>query len=642
MWTPPITCPPSLCRPTIASAETVFGRQMSAGLTQNASSQAVPESPSSLRADFERLALHDPLDRTIEDPHLLTLGVSGHSSTISPPVVPAEPVAVSTNPLGTPEEQAEQTLGLFETLHGPIPPLPSPNNATQTTKLAQPLRLPSFNLLGIGAFHPKYWETSHTSTAASLEAGSPVLTNEHPLETSNPPFAHDGASPSYNLGDPLAKVNSEFDPTRDILRSPLHQVNSLITPPDDIGHIDWKSQTGIHFLGVHSPAESGEGEIASGTGGSSVGGSETGAGPTPAPALDISMMDPVQETADVLVGVVTQFFLPTPASQSGGRRDIKVLSHILPCPSTAGHVFPIVIKQIQEQVLPTQVTWINVTHAVPYRLSLADLPTSPPPTPAAPLTGNDYFSSKVFDSAVGVVDYQLGELPSFLRPAVSPESLHLSVCERYIPPTNTNEFQQMFSINGPSLLVDRLIELSPEKGRLLFIYPTQSGGRTFMKEYLGPVLDPILRSMVVLHGLSPDLSSRIGHMASVNALYDFHTMDRSIRYLCSRLSESGSAERTFGGPNTTYQVIHSASERVELPRKAWAQEWWVKQEKGRIKKLVEDNYTAPTIDAREKQHPPTHGQISETILQGVASKPSDVSGGGIEIGVFVIERAALD
>ena len=66
-------------------------------------------------------------------------------------------------------------------------------------------------------------------------------------------------------------------------------------------------------------------------------------------------------------------------------------------------------------------TWINVFHAIPGKFNLQDLPRSPPSTPGPAIGGEDYFTEKVFDSAVSIADYQqdLSELPRSPCPVVS-------------------------------------------------------------------------------------------------------------------------------------------------------------------------------------------------------------------------------
>ena len=167
---------------------------------------------------------------------------------------------------------------------------------------------------------------------------------------------------------------------------------------------------------------------------------------------------------------------------------------------------------------------MSLLHAVPGRYNLADLPMSAPSTPAPALgQADDYFTTRVFSGpAVQIADYsagdearslqQMGAVGTALAP---PCTINLAIVERYIPPTSSNEFKHIFSISRPSLLVDRLIELVPGNGHLLFIYPTKTGAETFVDSYLSPLVVPLMRQNVVLHGFSADLNRAICSMEAV-------------------------------------------------------------------------------------------------------------------------------
>lgn len=136
---------------------------------------------------------------------------------------------------------------------------------------------------------------------------------------------------------------------------------------------------------------------------------------------------------------------------------MRVLSHALPSPSPKGHVYTSIISALHDSTRSSPTTWINVFHAIPGRFNLADLPTSPPSTPGPPIGGEDYFTQKVFDSAVPITDYQedLSQLPRSPRPVVPPSSVNLAIVERYIPPSTLNEFQDMFNERGPSVCEEK-------------------------------------------------------------------------------------------------------------------------------------------------------------------------------------------
>jgi hypothetical protein len=313
-----------------------------------------------------------------------------------------------------------------------------------------------------------------------------------------------------------------------------------------------------------------------------------------------------------------------------------------------GHLFGQLIAAIHEGTAsPT--AWINVFHAVPGRFTLSDLPKSPPSTPGPAVGGDEYFTSKVFDSAVAVPDYQLESklLPPSPRPVVAPGSVNISVVERYIPPTNTNEFAEMFSITGRSLLYDRLLELSLDNGLCLFIYPTKTGAQTFMHDYIGPILDPLLRSITVVHELSADLGKSLGQMSSVERLIEYPSLYDEMERFCEKLSEpieqskarAGSNLHPTKGRRPTYSILHAAKEEIMTSREAWS-EWWVKQEKQRVRESVTLNFRKAKKAAVDADLTPSN--LIQEVLDGVVHREYAVRGPtkGIEVGVFIIKKSA--
>lgn len=258
----------------------------------------------------------------------------------------------------------------------------------------------------------------------------------------------------------------------------------------------------------------------------------------------------------------------------------------------------------------------------------------------------DYSTQKVFDSAVPITDYQedLSSLPRSPRPVVPPSSINVAIVERYIPPTSPNEFAEMFNPNGPSILIDRLVELSPNHGSLVFIYPTRKGAQTFMQEYLGPVLDPLLRSLCVVHGLSLDLSRSLGNMHAVDRLYDHDQLEHHISRLCAKLTQRSTSMQRFHGNRAHFSLSYSAKKEVPLGRDAWAKDWWTKQEKPRVRDIM-TRYAHEAQKKSSNEHvdrPATPAELIQQLLDGVVKKPYPAGQEpehGIEVGVFVIKRS---
>lgn len=283
--------------------------------------------------------------------------------------------------------------------------------------------------------------------------------------------------------------------------------------------------------------------------------------------------------------------------------------------------------------------YIDVTHAVPPQFNMALLPSSPMGTPN-PISGqSDYFSMSVFPKAAVALHHSDAlkfPVPSSPHPVVPPNSVGVSLLERYIPPSTAQEFLDLFSTDAPSALVDRLTELSPDGGSLVFIYPTFNGASTFASRYVGPLLDPHLRTMVSIHGLTTDLSQDIGKLASVDTMFSFEKLARKITFLLPRLG------RIVAGSTTTrrYSLVHASKQVVNVTRDTWT-EWWLQQEASRIREVVRKYYKRGS--RLPERGSITEGGLAREVLDGVKGRsygPYDKPLNGIEVGVFVIKRTA--
>lgn len=312
--------------------------------------------------------------------------------------------------------------------------------------------------------------------------------------------------------------------------------------------------------------------------------------------------------------------------------------------------FTSIITAIQAELHSSQNQYINVTHAVPSKFCLTDLPSSPPGTPIPHQGGEDYFNMTVFANAVPVIDHHdmskgmmNSPAPSSPCPIVPPASVHVALVERFIPPGSVQEYLDLCSPTGPSVLVDRLSELSPDGGSMLFIYPTRQGADTFVTEYLGPILDPLLRSIVVLHELSADVGIALGKMAAVEHMVGFETMKRKISILLRRLHRdittqgSGSSTSSHKG---SYNLVFSGTQEVRLERKVWT-DWWARQENARIRDVMARYFKRAQRLPRDTEI--TSPVLAREIIDEVSSRPygdPPAPSKGVEMGVFVIQRIA--
>ncbi|MCJ1398472.1 hypothetical protein MMC11_001672 [Xylographa trunciseda] len=340
------------------------------------------------------------------------------------------------------------------------------------------------------------------------------------------------------------------------------------------------------------------------------------------------------------------------------RGTIKVVAQTLPSPVSLPPpkphesavvpttAFSSLMSVLQEKLLTNSTQYIQVTHAVPANFALTSLPSSPPTTPGLIHPQEDYFTSRVFSSAVALVDRHdtftrrndHSRMPALLSPslAVPPSSTDFALLERYIPPSSIEEFMDLFSSSGPSILSDRLVELSPDGGTLLFIYPTKVGAETFKTDYLNPILDPILRSVITSHCLSLDIGVELGTMASINHLVPFEGLKRKVNMLLRGLGRG-----TGSTGKARYALLHANKSTVHVHRKVWTQ-WYLKQEAPKIRHVT----TEYLRRARKQVGNENVNQVMlmRSIVEGVEQRDYGHGGsleeqGGIEVGVFVIRRS---
>ena len=336
----------------------------------------------------------------------------------------------------------------------------------------------------------------------------------------------------------------------------------------------------------------------------------------------------------------------------GPEDSIRILSHAIPCPATEvdgtgpSTAFPTLVNAVQNKFFLQPSPYISVIHAIPSSFSMTKLPTSPPGTPSSTVGveanshhQEDYFNMNVFNSAVSVINHHdifnrgAEGIPVSPSPylAVPPSSIDIALLERWIPPASTQEYLDLFAPAGPSALVNRLLELSPKNGTMIFIHPTQAGASTFTSRYLGPILDPVLRTMINSHGLSADIAIELGRMDVVENLLNFEAMRRKVTFLLGRLSRGASHD---------YALVHSSKETVNLNRRVWT-DWFVQQETPRFRHII-TRYFQRAWRLPVQPHV-NYAVLTREIIEGLTERKYNVgeepgSEDGIEVGVFVIRR----
>ncbi|PYI25706.1 hypothetical protein BP00DRAFT_431004 [Aspergillus indologenus CBS 114.80] len=440
------------------------------------------------------------------------------------------------------------------------------------------------------------------------------------------------------------------------------------TPPDDNDHIAWNPTSDMllfesHVTRNHGPMVMDEGpnigNSPARTDGlsspsdqlSNVSPSSSGGSPGSSDEMDCDHSSWLENSIE---GIVSSLAL----SNSRGEA-VKIVSQMLPYPrpadkaatiSSNDSVYCSLVQAVQNRLRHGQSPYINITHAVPEQFSLSNLPSSPPHSPRFSCSNDDYFNSTVFSSAAVVSAYHDFRGPIQTRPShspmpiVPPLTVHLSILERYLPPSSAQEYKDLFSPYRPSFLVDRLSELSSHGGSLLFVYPTRRGGSTFKSQYLGPILDPLLRQLVVVNELSTDIGRYLGKLSSVSHMDDFDTMRENLAQLCNSLSSSSSQ----------FSIVDARKGSAHLDRELWT-EWFIHQEKARMKEVLSvywqngrrlpatkavSNVSSTNYILEDKEV--TSAMLLGEILDGIRRRPYGEDSephDGVELGVFVIRRS---
>ncbi|EGD95153.1 hypothetical protein TESG_02645 [Trichophyton tonsurans CBS 112818] len=344
---------------------------------------------------------------------------------------------------------------------------------------------------------------------------------------------------------------------------------------------------------------------------------------------------------------------------------VQLVSQTLPCPPSnnlpnssslsPACVFSPIVQTIQSRLQPDQSPYINITHAVPPKFSLSSLPTSPPSTPNRLFPGDDYFNMTVFSNATAAPHYPFtsassssslsggaqSQAPYVPTPIVPPYSVNIAAVERYLPPTSTCEYQSLFTTSGPSVLLDRLRELSPRDGTLLLVYPTLRGAQCFKQHYLNPILDPLLRNLVGLHCLPSDIGTALSSTPALKHMDPFETMHSKVSQLCSSLTYRD---------RTTFTLSYASPGCIPLSRDLWT-EWYIAQESPRAREILDDYWRN---DHRTRHQTASKGMgmdrevtsamVLRDVVDGIRKRamtePMDnAEREGVEVGIFVIRRS---
>lgn len=221
-------------------------------------------------------------------------------------------------------------------------------------------------------------------------------------------------------------------------------------------------------------------------------------------------------------------------------------------------------------------------------------------------------------------------ISTFVRP---PSSVTVTILERLIPPASVNEYNDMFSVQN-SALADRLIELSPHGGSIIFIYPTDCGGQSFRDDLLSPILDPLLRNIVNLNSLYTDLGASLGRLSSVSSMLSFSDMVKKLQSLCRTISEQAYPRET----RSRFELLYAGKGNIPLPRELWT-ELFIKQERPRLRELLEGYWSRGR--RLPKNTEVTSATLLREIIDGLERRPYGEGSPDeeVEVGAFVIRRS---
>ncbi|CAL8581612.1 hypothetical protein XPA_007301 [Xanthoria parietina] len=505
---------------------------------------------------------------------------------------------------------AQGTLVVAARASSPLKALPPPKTAALAIKAKQQhLQLPSFHSLGIANPYP---------TSILTPPDEPTT-----LNWPRPDVDHTQLTPTASSSTPRNIRTSDARQIRFPSDSILGASSQNSTPRQaSVGSMISPSVPSEQNPGSNSSNSSTATEVASDT-------------PWLAQALGVILpLIPSGDDATGEVRILNQV-QPRPLPQN-----------VLVVPSALTGVIN-ALQATFERFSATR--YIDVTYAVPGKYSFGQLPSSPvttPNRPAATASMGDYFSMpKTVVYAKGTYAATYAEARQSIagnptnrgspQTVVAPSTITISTLERFVPPATQQEYEDLFKTDEPSALVDRMSELKPDRGCLVFIYPTKQGGDTFKHNYLGPILGPVLSTMIGVRCIPERVAERINKLEAIEVMSRFDQLRGRIRRLIQSMNEKGN------GRVHKFELALAGKEKVHLGRGVWA-EWFLEQELPRFRQIVDDYYGRTPgrgVPQAHNQDYTAAGMVGE-LIDGIKDRPYDgrEPQEGIEVGVFVIKR----
>lgn len=145
--------------------------------------------------------------------------------------------------------------------------------------------------------------------------------------------------------------------------------------------------------------------------------------------------------------------------------------------------------------------------------------------------------------------------------------------------------------------------------------------------------------MCIINGFSVDLGAQLARMEAVESMLTHEIMKRRIEQLCRSLNNRSGRLDRFHGQQASFQLQHASEEEVYLDRDVWARNWWVKQEKPRVREILTRYFRVARNLPPDSEVAPT--SLIHQVLDGVASRPYGSlpePTQGVAVSMFVIRR----
>ena len=164
----------------------------------------------------------------------------------------------------------------------------------------------------------------------------------------------------------------------------------------------------------------------------------------------------------------------------------------------------------------------------------------------------------------------------------------------------------------------------------------------FKRDYLGPILEPLLRSICIVHGIPLEAGKKVAEMLAVNRMLEYSEFRARLQAFCNTLNDGSLAHERNHGRGVKFSVEYASKQEMLLPKEVWAAHWYTKQEKPRISHILNSFFSKGSESKKlPDEQDITAPNLVKEILDRV-SKDSYTRGEptkGVEFGVYVVKKS---